>query len=798
MILKVATKHILALLALCAALSALAPTAEAQRAEAPREAGGYARQAPDFRAAAPRFGADARGPASPNAPGDELWEQLGVGFNGPVVALAKAPNGDVYAGGSFTSVNGVAAKSLARWDGSQWSSVGGGVSLGAQQGAVSALATDAAGNLYVGGTFDKAGAVAAVNVARWNGAAWTALGGGLNNTVTQLYWDAPAGRLLAGGYFTGLVAQYTAGAWSVIGGGIPNAVADESYVSSIARTQNGTFYFGGNYPYTGGGAGSLYSWNGAALSMVGGGVNAPVTSLKAQGNTLYVGGIFTAANPQGASVPANWVAAWNGSTWSALGSGTIQSPGGGAPAGVYALEIADDGKLYAGGYFSRINGVAANAIAVWNGSAWSALGSGASNLVAALEASNGVLHVGGYFSQAGGAPSPGYARYAASAPTGTATQNLALASGWNLISLYVQPTPAAPEDMFAPGVVTNLLGYNNGYKTWRPGGGAQNSLTALTAGYGYWARAAAPATVSVTGTLLPPGHTVDLRQGWNLIGYWPAAPATPAAAFSNLAPGDLESVVGYSNGYKTYRPGGGAQNTLASLERGKGYWVRLNRAVNGFTYGAPSGKALAEAEAAATRYHEAALARLDAAPNMHAVFVTGRVAGLAEGAWVDVLGADGRVLGAGRVGASGELGLVPVYGDDPETPASEGAAPGEALRLRAAGALLGAALTYTHTLDVLTVEASAPALPTAYALEAAYPNPFNPETTIAFSLPEAGRVQLGVFDLLGREAARLIDGDMEAGRHTLRFSGRDLASGVYVYRLVAGGRVQTRTFTLVK
>ncbi len=97
--------------------------------------------------------------------------------------------------------------------------------------------------------------------------------------------------------------------------------------------------------------------------------------------------------------------------------------------------------------------------------------------------------------------------------------------------------------------------------------------------------------------------------------------------------------------------------------------------------------------------------------------------------------------------------------------------------------------------------ASAPGaldVPADYALEANYPNPFNPQTTIRFTLPEAVHVQIRVFDLLGREVARLVDADREAGRHEVAFDARDLASGMYLYRMQAGSFEQHRTMLLVK
>jgi hypothetical protein len=64
-----------------------------------------------------------------------------------------------------------------------------------------------------------------------------------------------------------------------------------------------------------------------------------------------------------------------------------------------------------------------------------------------------------------------------------------------------------------------------------------------------------------------------------------------------------------------------------------------------------------------------------------------------------------------------------------------------------------------------------------------FPNPFNPSTTIRVELPKAGVASLIVYDMLGREVTRLMDGEKAAGSYALRFDGKGLASGVYLYRL---------------
>ena len=94
-------------------------------------------------------------------------------------------------------------------------------------------------------------------------------------------------------------------------------------------------------------------------------------------------------------------------------------------------------------------------------------------------------------------------------------------------------------------------------------------------------------------------------------------------------------------------------------------------------------------------------------------------------------------------------------------------------------------------------------LPTTYALHPAYPNPFNPVTTLRYDLPERAELALTIYDLLGREVRRWQVPHQAAGYHTLRWDGADskgnpVASGVYLYRLEAGGFTQARKMVLLR
>jgi len=88
--------------------------------------------------------------------------------------------------------------------------------------------------------------------------------------------------------------------------------------------------------------------------------------------------------------------------------------------------------------------------------------------------------------------------------------------------------------------------------------------------------------------------------------------------------------------------------------------------------------------------------------------------------------------------------------------------------------------------------------PQGFALSQNYPNPFNPVTTINFSLDEVSDVSLKVFNLLGEEVANVTSGTYGTGAHSVAFDGSNLASGIYLYKLEAGSKVETRKMLLLK
>ena len=319
------------------------------------------------------------------------WSTLGSGLNDTVTALTVY-NGKLIAGGWFTTASGVSASRVAAWDGSSWSPLGLGV-----DNVVRALAINSNTNrLIVGGSFATAGSVSALGVAYWNGSAWSALGTGLPGVVGNVYavaFNASSNQVIVGGDFSqagmtmaSKIAAWNGAAWLAMGAGMDDTVrALTIFGSSVVA--------GGDFGSTGGPYSHVASWNGASWSALGTGTNGRVSSLTTYNGNLVAGGGFSTAD----GTPANHIATWNGSSWSALGSGV-----GDVTEWVNAL-TAYDSKLVAGGNFSTAGGVTANFVAFWNGSGWSPLvNNGFNGGVLALTVYDGKLIAAGSFSCAPG------------------------------------------------------------------------------------------------------------------------------------------------------------------------------------------------------------------------------------------------------------------------------------------------------------------------------------------------------------------------------------------------------------
>jgi hypothetical protein len=365
------------------------------------------------------------------------WSALGSGTNRVVVALAVDGDGDLYAGGPFTTAGGVPANHVAKWDGSSWSAVGSGPAN-----SVMALAMDPAGNLYASESFSGR-PPSRTFVSKWDGTNWSRLGSGMAGSgswyIRALAADG-AGNVYAGGDFSTAgevsashVAKWDGTSWSALGSGA------DFYVTALGMDGAGNLYAGGHEFAVAGGkvANSLARWDGSEWWAVGLGTGLGVTNevrclVPDAAGHLYAGGYFSAAG----GVAAYHVARLDSAGWSALGSGTLIPSNWEYRGGVSSLAVDRQGNLYAGGYFTIAGGVSANGIAKWDGTSWSALGSGlgsgSDHVLALAVDGEGNLYAGGQVTPAGGV----WAGYVAKWD-GTSWSALGSGMSWFVNSLVV-------------------------------------------------------------------------------------------------------------------------------------------------------------------------------------------------------------------------------------------------------------------------------------------------------------------------------------------------------------------------
>ncbi|RKZ12892.1 hypothetical protein DRQ53_14155, partial [bacterium] len=401
------------------------------------------------------------------------WSAVGNGiesvffFDG-VHALASDGT-DLVVAGQFQTIDALPMGNIARWDGSAWSTMGDGLTLAGQSGIVSDLAIYG-GQLHAGGSFTDSGATSLNRIARWDGSGWVDVGGGVTFTSSPtlaLVRDLKVhdGKLYAAGRFShasggatpaGLVAWWNGTTWAGYTGpnidfmdvrqvgfeggdihvagsfrdvnnvvashvarwdgvdwnALSNVVADgiDGDVLAVASDATGNVYVGGGFDTAGDlQLRSLARWDGTVWQDVGGGINAvagqraDVSAIEVTNNDVYVAGDFSDAG----GVPAENIARWDGANWNALGGGLTHSF---QNTVVFAMEE-QGGTIYAGGKFTDAGGAPAANIAMWDGSTWSALGSGMDDIVFSVVAHGGDIYAGGDFSSAGGVPADHVARW---------------------------------------------------------------------------------------------------------------------------------------------------------------------------------------------------------------------------------------------------------------------------------------------------------------------------------------------------------------------------------------------------
>ena len=306
-------------------------------------------------------------------------------------------------GGAFTTINGVSANRVAKYNGYQWQSLGSGFN----NTVMVVLVSDLSGWVYAGGSFTSSGVNQRLRISAWNGISWTQLGVGFNEVVYALVEGAD-GKLYAGGSFTksgdntknlNHIAFWNGSIWDEPSLGVGSS---GDYVMALSADNVGNIYVGGKFQSAGGiSASNIARWdsNTSTWHPLGSGVNGVVNAITVNSEgRVYVGGEFTTAG----GIPANRVALWNGTSWDSLGTGVDGI--------VYTLKYSDEFTLFIGGGFNYSGGyIGPNHLAWWYQEQWKPITSGIQgssfSIKSLAQDSYGNLFVAGSFYNAGGVDS---------------------------------------------------------------------------------------------------------------------------------------------------------------------------------------------------------------------------------------------------------------------------------------------------------------------------------------------------------------------------------------------------------
>jgi surface protein len=372
---------------------------------------------------------------------------------------------------------------------------------------------------------------------------------------------------------------------------------------------------------------------------------------------------------------------------------------------------------------------------------------------------------------------------------------------WNLVGISVQADHTNFSQLFPNAAASTLFAYTNTY---------QNKET-LEPGKGYWIRTNQAGSTTLRGAPIE-SLNLELQTGWNLI-----SGPSESVAVSNIEDSDEIIIPGSIFGFN------GSYVNATNIEAGRGYWVRTNQAGTITLSGGTATKTTqshpsmalsgfdrieflsgTEEKPVSTLYLNGSIPTPYSAINFELPPVP--PVGNVDVRWEhgSYVSESAKAVALVQQGASPLVIKVPeLFADEAQSGSNSGLVSirefvGDQL-IKEAQIQRGELFTLSGQTNRIEFELQEKTdLPTEFTLDQNYPNPFNPTTTIRFGLPESAEVSLEVYTVLGQKVMTLVNENRSAGWHTVSFNGAGLSSGVYVYRIQAGGYVSTKKFMLVK
>lgn len=642
--------------------------------------------------------------------------------NGEVKTLAVF-NGDLVAAGAFTVIGGVAAKHVARFDGVSWHAMGTGFNS-----SVMNQLLPLGPYLYLAGGSQPPSDVG--SVARWDGSSWSALGAGLNSQVTGLATDGV--DLYASGQFSasGASPMFSVARWD---GTSWHAVASNTGSTSTIAWWNGSLYANmaigpDRVARLAGG-----TWVGAGDGIATSGPFAGgVSVLGAHGAQLVALGTF---RPPSGSGELSSAKLFDGSNWTTLGASWSPAMTGLDGPSVSAAVVGDK-LLVAGNYFVSANGTTAlrsNGVALWDGSSWSGMGAGILGQAEYAGAFGSDALVAGNLGFAGGGQNLGRWNGSTWSSFGSGDGQL----GWYVLATAEHNGELYASGDFSVGASNHVARWDGsawqGLGTGFGAAGTQDFWYALTSWNGLLVAASDFSTAGGA-----PASNIAAWNGtsWSSLG---AGVNAPCRALASLGP-DLV-VAG------AFTQAGGAPATGVARWDGSQWHAMGTRAIDVFDLTTVDG----------VLYAVGTFSAPDASTRQTVARWSGTEwelmgSGVPPGSIIDwVEGYHGDLYIGGQF--TWAMGQVT----------------SQIMRLPA----------------VSTLAVGGPGPHAGIALASA-PNPGRGLTSFTFALPAAGRTRLAVYDAGGRLIATLLDGELLAGPHEVRWAAA-APPGVYFARLTTPG-----------
>jgi len=313
------------------------------------------------------------------------------------------------------------------------------------------------------------------------------------------------------------------------------------------------------------------------------------------------------------------------------------------------------------------------------------------------------------------------------------------------------------------------------------------------------------------GVTPPMGFEVPLAPGFNLIALGGGGGGMIQDITQGLrSRGTLIRVVGFEtplinpNGFsgvggKLYDPAvPGFVNSLEYTDDRLGYWFKMS-AADVLNASGGTAKVVAHSE---DPFTDGALS-----PVYDFLGLYGRLTVDDEpaqlGTQIEVVDGGGNLAGRFEVREEGYYGFIPLYRDDPSSAVDEGADTGEWLSIVVDGQATGQHVQWTSFGDAIRVDVGSTSVPSDFRLQANYPNPFNPGTTIPYRIAEEAHVSLRIWNTSGQLTRELVASTQSAGHYTATWDGRDnaghaVANGVYFAKLIAGDYQATQKMVLAE